>query len=203
MNKAHIILAALAASSLLSSCTTGPFIFAGATTGGVMAADNRTAGSFIEDQTIELAALVDLRNEVGDWARYSVTSMNRIALVVGQAPNEEVRDQIESIVTSQENVRRVINQVTIAEKLSLTQIGKDTVTTAQVKSELLQIQDEGFSSLRVKVVTEDGVVYLMGLITKENAALAIERARNISGVRQVVQAFEFVEPGPAPVKSAN
>ena len=201
MNKASLTLTILAAAALLPACA--PFGFGVATTGGVMATDNRTAGSFIEDQRIEIASMVDLGNEVGEWARFSVVSMNRIALVVGQAPNEETRTQIRDIVTNQENVRRVINQVKIAPKISLVQQSKDAWTTTKVKSALLQIQTPGFSSLDIKVVTEDEVVYLLGLVTKENAALAIEAARNISGVKQVVQAFEFIEPGPAPVKSAN
>ena len=201
MNKASLTLTILAAAALLPACA--PVGFGVATTGGVMATDNRTAGSFIEDQRIEIASMVDLGNEVGEWARFSVVSMNRIALVVGQAPNEETRTQIRDIVTNQENVRRVVNQVKIAPKISLVQQSKDAWTTTKVKSALLQIQTPGFSSLDIKVVTEDEVVYLLGLVTKENAALAIEAARNISGVKQVVQAFEFIEPGPAPVKSAN
>lgn len=201
MNKASLTLTILVAAAFLPACA--PIGFGVATTGGVMASDNRTAGSFIEDERIEITSMVDLRNEVGEWARFSVVSMNRIALVVGQAPNEETRAKMGEIVKNQENVRRVVNQVKIAPRLSLLQQSKDAWITTKVKSALLQIQAPGFSSLDVKVLTEDEVVYLLGLVTKENAALAIEAARNISGVKQVVQTFEFVEPGPAPVKTAN
>ena len=174
----------------LTSCA--PAMFAGATASGMVAQDNRTTGSFIEDQAIEVKALAQLAQQVGDNARYSVVSINRVAMVLGQAPNEEIRNQIYDIVAGQDHVRRVINQVTIGPQITYRQLAKDTFTTSKVITELLKIQKEDFSTLDVKVITEDGIVYLMGLISVDNAAIVIDTARNVSGVRQVVQAFEFL-----------
>ncbi len=191
--------ALVALGALLSSCA--PAVFVGATTaGGVIAADNRTAGSFIEDEAIEIKATLRLNDEIGDEARYSVFSINRVAMVVGQAPDDDVRNEIFKVISETENVRKVINQVEIGPQIPLTRRASDTLVTTRIKSALLQIRVEDFSSLDVKVITENGVVYLMGLITVDNAALAIDAARNVSGVRQVVQAFEFINPG-EPVSS--
>ena len=188
--------AALAmAAAAISATSCAPIAFVGATTaGGVVAVDNRTVGSFVEDENIEISALLDLRDSIGDAARYNVVSINRVALVVGQAPDVETRERIERTIAGVENVRSVINQIEIRPSISLAQRARDTVITTRVKAALLAIQEDDFTSLDVKVVTEDAVVYLMGLITVENAAKAIEAARKVEGVKQVVQAFEYLSP---------
>lgn len=187
-------LAALAALTSLALASCAPAVFVGASTaGGVVAVDNRTVGSFIEDENIEISAEFDLQDEIGDTARYEVVSINRVAMLIGQAPNDKVRDRMETVVARQDNVRKVINKVEIAPQISLSRRAKDAVVTTRVKGELLKIQADEFNSLDVKVITEDAVVYLMGLITVENAALAIDTARNVQGVRQVIQAFEYID----------
>ncbi len=191
---ARLLPALVAAAAALGLASCAPAIFGAATTaGGVVAVDNRTVGSFIEDETIEISSEYDLNQQIGDGARYDVVSINRVAMVIGQAPDDSTRDRIERIIASQDNVRKVINKVEVRPQISLARRAKDTALTARVKGELLAIQDEEFNSLDVKVITEDAVVYLMGLITVENAALAIETARKVSGVRQVTQAFEYIE----------
>lgn len=184
-------LALLLVAMMLSACA--PVLFGGATTTGVVIANNRTAGAFVEDEGIEIKLLRDLLDEVGDGARYSAVSINRVVLVVGQAPDEAMKSRIIRIAENQENVRRVIDEMTIGEPISLKQIAKDTLITTNVKANLLQVQEGDFSSLNIKVLTENGVVYLMGLDTKTNAAIAVSEARKVTGVRRVVKAFEFIE----------
>ena len=185
----------------LSMVACAPAIFLGATTaGGVVAVDNRTVGAVIEDSGIEIKATLRLGEVIGDRARYSVVSINRVVLVVGQASDQQTKEEIEQIIAAQENVRKVINQVEIGEQIELSRRTADTFMTTKVKAELLKINASDFTSLDVKVVTENQVVYLMGLITVDNAALAIDAARKISGVRHVIQAFEYIEEDPDTVR---
>lgn len=176
---------------LLSSCA--PVLFVGAATGGVVAASERTAGAFLEDAGIELKAARDLDREIGDRARYSVTSINRVVLVTGQAPDNAVKNKITEVVSRVANVRKVVNEVSIGGQLALGAIASDAAVTAKVKAALLGVQEADFSSLDIKVVTENNVVYLMGLVNRRNAVFAVEASRNVSGVHRVVRLFEFTD----------
>lgn len=181
---------------LLTSCA--PVLFGAAATTGVVVANNRTAGAFVEDEGIEIKLLSDLLDNIdSDVARFSAVSINRVVLLVGQAPDENMRDQILAIAENQENVRRVINEIKLAPIISLKRQAEDAFITTKVKTNFLQVQEGTFSSLNIKVLTEDGVVYLMGLDTKKNAAIAVEQARKVKGVRHVVKAFEYLASEPA------
>ena len=185
---AIIVLAAAAAG--INGCA--PILLVGATTGGVAAVDNRTAGSFVEDEAIEIKAKTSLLQNIGGRARYDVVSLNRVVLLIGQAPDEELRQEIEDVVASLPNIRRIVNEIELGPQASFRQTAADSLITSKVIAKLLAIQDGEFSTLHVKVITEDGIVYLMGLLTQENAAKAIEVAREVEGVRQVTQAFEYI-----------
>lgn len=190
IDKVTATLVLLAAMLGLAGCA--PVIFAGATTGGVAALDNRTTGAFVEDEGIEIRAKKELLEQIGTRARYDVVSMNRVVLLIGQAPDEALKQEIEGIVKQVPNVRRLINQMTIGPEADLRQRAEDTLITSKIIANLVAIQDGDFSKLDVKVVTEQNVVYLMGLVTQENAAKAIDVARKVEGVKQVTQAFEFI-----------
>ena len=177
---------------VISVAGCAPVLFGGATSGAVALSNNRTVGAYIEDEAIENKSKIQLIEEIGADARYDIISINRIALVVGQAPSQTVKDNIIKIVTSQENLRKILDYVTVEDKISLARQAKDTLITARVKSALFQIQENDFSSLDVKVITEDSVVYMMGLVKRTNAALAVDAARDISGVKQVIKAFEYI-----------
>lgn len=188
MNR-YLMLPVVVLATLLSSCA--PILFGGAVSGGVVATSNRTTGAFIEDEGIEIKSLRILVQEIGDQARYSVVSINRVVLVVGQAPDDDLRNKIINIVSDQENVRRVIDEIVIGPEISFRRQATDALITTKIKAKLLQIQEESFSSLDIKVLTEDGVVYLLGLVSKNNAAKAVDTARRTSGVKRVVKAFEY------------
>ena len=112
-------------------------------------------------------------------------------LIVGQAPTSELRDRAEAIVAKIDNIERVFNEIEIGGAASAVSFLSDSAITARVKTALCQNQAEGFSCLRVKVVTERGVVYLLGVVTRANGDVAVDSARKVSGVLRVVRAFEY------------
>ena len=181
---------ASAAALLLTSCA--PLMISGATTGGIAAASSRTFGAQMDDTAIEIKADTAIRDRVGSQARYSLISINRVVLVVGQAPSDEIRDEITSIVADIENVRQVHNHMSLGGKLAVSSLISDSTITAKVKANLLSTQEEGFSTLDIKVVTENSIVYLMGLVSRKAGAIAIRQARNTSGVHDVKALFEYL-----------
>ncbi len=162
-------------------------------TGATVAHDRRTTGTFIEDQSIELKAAKAFFNdkEINDNAHVNVTSYNLVVLVTGEAPTEEIIQKIVNIVQNIPKVSHVYNELTLAAPSALSSRSSDSLITAKVKTKLLA--NENTEGLRVKVVTEKGVVYLMGLLTREEADLATESVRKTGGVQKVVRLFQYVE----------
>ena len=173
----------------LSACA--PVIVGGAVTGGLTAQDQRTIGSQVEDQGIELKAAHAIGAELGGKGDYEIVSFNRRVLIVGQAPTSELRERAEAIVAKIDNIERIFNEIEIGGAASAVSFLSDSAITARVKTALCQNQAEGFSCLRVKVVTERGVVYLLGVVTRANGDVAVDSARKVSGVLRVVRAFEY------------
>ena len=162
---------------------------------GTIAHDRRTTGTFIEDQAIELKAY-DALGEAGDLKKQShinVTSYNLIVLLTGETPTESYRYQAQDIVSRIERVRRVHNELSVAAPSSLMSRSSDTVITTKVKTSLFGVDLEGFDPTRVKVVTERGNVYLMGLVSRAEGDAAADRARHIGGVQRVVKLFEYID----------
>lgn len=183
------LMAAALVSIQLTACF--PVVAGGAVTGGVMAADRRTSGIFIEDQAIELKAKKKIIDNVGAAnINVSVTSFNLNVLLTGEAINEEVRAKAEQAARSIDNVKNVINELAISDKSSLGTSASDTYITSKVKSSM--IKENRFPANYVKVVTENSIVYLMGMITREEAEDAVDIARNVSGVEKVVKVFEYI-----------
>jgi osmotically-inducible protein OsmY len=120
--------------------------------------------------------------------------MNGVVLMVGQAPTESLRQQAQNIVGGVEKVRHVHNELVIAAPTSLTARSNDTLITAKVKTSLFGIKGlPDYDPTRTKVVTEDGVVYLMGLLYRNEADAVSERARQVGGVEKVVKLFEYLD----------
>ena len=188
-----LAVAALCILPLLGGCPA--LVVGGGLSSGIVANDKRTTGSLVEDEVIENKAYLSLLRQFGDSANISVISYNRRPLMVGQAPTKAMLDKAEAIVRGVENVRadEVVNQVEIGGPSSLTTRTADTLLTGRVKSVLCTLQDKGFSCLTVKVVTEKGTVYLLGLVTREQAALAVETVRKVPGVLRVARFFEYKE----------
>lgn len=201
------VLAAAALAGGLAACA--PLIVGGAMVGGVMAIDRRTAGTQIEDEGIELRAAARIRETLGDRAHVNVTSYNRQALLTGEVATAQDRQTVEQIVSQVENTRSVVNDLAVMPTTTLSQRSNDTFITGKVRASLVDAKDISANSF--KVVTERGIVYLMGRVSQREATRASDIARGVSGVTKVVRVFEIVSeeelrriaPQPAPVTTDN
>ncbi|MCB1976523.1 MAG: BON domain-containing protein [Nitrosomonas sp.] len=163
----------------------------GAGTGAAVAEDRRTSGIFIEDEAIELKSSRRLYEQLGNQAHINVTSFNRIVLLTGEAPDETVKTEATRLVRSIANVRNVINEITTGEKSSLASRSNDTFITSKVKGRFLT--SGKFQINHVKIVTEKGIVFLLGVVKRAEADSATEIASSTSGVTRVVKVFEYLD----------
>ena len=166
-----------------------PLAVTGMGTAAVVATDRRTAGTYLEDETIEWKVFGRMREKFPN-AHANATSFNRRVLLTGEAPSDEMKQQIEEAVRAIENVKEVTNELQVAGASSIASRGNDSLITSNVKARMLN--NGKFSPLHVKVLTEAGVVYLMGLVTPQEGDAAVEIARTTSGVNRVVKVFEYV-----------
>lgn len=180
----------LAALPLINGCAA--VAVGGAAAGGAMVAqDRRTVGTITEDEGIELKASGRIGERFKDGVHINATSYNRTVLLTGEVPDAAARAEVERIARGVENVRGVYNETVVSGVTSYTARSNDSITTSKVKARFL---DAGkFNALHVKVVTENNVVYLLGLVKKQEAADATEIARTTSGVQKVVRVFEYLD----------
>ena len=178
----------IAALLQLQGCTTA--IVAGTVTAVNAVNDPRSIGSQIDDSTIEVKALIELMKNDGlsKHTHLNVISYNGAVLVVGQAPNQFLVDSAIKILGDIKGVKKVHNQITLGTPVPFTAKTNDTWITTKVKTDLLT--DDNVRGHNIKVVTENKVVYLMGLIDAEEAALAAQVAAQVYGVEQVITVFE-------------
>ena len=178
-----------AALPLLQGCF--PLAVTGLGTAAVMASDRRTTGMYIEDESIEWKVLARM-NGAFPGAHVNSTSFNRRVLLTGEVPNEDAKKKVEEEVRRIENVREVTNELQVAGASSLASRGNDALVTSNVKARM--VNNGKFSPNHVKVLTEQGVVFLMGLVSPAEGDAAAEIARTTSGVSRVVKVFEYL-PG--------
>ena len=163
----------------------------GAVAGGaVMAMDRRSTGTQVDDQTIELRAVVVIDRTIGERGHVSATSYNRAVLLTGEVPTEADRSAAEAAVAKVENVRTVVNEIAVMPNSTLGQRTNDTIITGKVKAAFLDAKELQVAS--IKVITERGVVYLMGRVTAQEAMIATEVAATTQGVVKVVRVLEIV-----------
>lgn len=155
--------------------------------------DRRTLGAIIDDQTIEMKAGAAIVGDAGlrKTTHVNVTSMNGIVLLTGEASTPEARDQILTHLRAINGVRRITNELRITEPSPMGARSRDALITSAVKSRLLVTR--GVRPSQVKVITEDSVVYLMGLVTQAEGEIAATQAATIDGVARVVKIFEFID----------
>jgi osmotically-inducible protein OsmY len=180
---------AAALSTQLTACV--PMIVGGAAVGGSMAADRRTSGTYIEDQAIELKASKAIADSLKEKVHANITSFNRQVLITGEVSDDANKKKAESLVKPIENVASIKNYLEIAKNSSLSVRTNDAYITSKVKANFLK--ENKFSANYVKVVTESGTVYLLGLVTLKEADDAVEIARSIGGVKTVVKVFEYID----------
>ena len=183
------LLIALALSTQLTGCF--PVIAGGAAAGGAMIADRRTAGTYVEDQSIELKAEKIIFEKIGKDIHANVTSYNRQVLITGEAKNNSVKENAEALIKPINQVQKVTNELVIGENSSLTSRSNDAFITSKVKASF--IKENKFPANYVKVVTEASTVFLMGIVTQQEADDAVEIARGVSGVEKVVKVFEYIK----------
>ena len=178
----------VAAVPMLQACV--PLAVTGMGAAALMATDRRTTGTYVEDESIEWKAVARLRQD-SRGAHVNATSYNRRVLLTGQAPTEDEKRRIESVVREIPNVREVTNEITVGQVSSMASRGNDALVTSNVKARM--VNNPKFSSTHVKVVTEAGVVYLMGLVTQEEGEAAVEVARTTQGASSIVKVFEYTK----------
>lgn len=177
---------------LLQACA--PVVVGGAAaTGTAVAIDRRTAGTMVDDQAVELKTLDAILSdkELYEQTHISSTSFNGLVLLTGQAPRAELRERAERIVSAYPEVRRVVNEITISAPNSVMTRTSDTWITTKVKT--LMFAEKDFNGNNVKVVTENGTVYLMGLVRRAESDKAVAIARQVKGVQRVVKVFEYID----------
>jgi len=180
----------IAIATQLSACL--PVIVGGAAVGGSMATDRRSSGTYIDDQTIELKLSKKIVDNIGNAnIHLNVTSYNRNVLLTGEVGSEAFKAKAETVAKTFENVRSITNELVVDENSKQTERNNDTYITSKVKARL--INADGKLANYTKVVTEAGMVYLMGLVTKQEAAQAVEIASGTSGVLKVVKVFEYID----------
>jgi osmotically-inducible protein OsmY len=178
----------IAALPLLGGCAAA--VVGGAVgTGVLMAQDRRTVGTVTEDQSIELKAGQRVGERVA--GHINITSYNRLVLLSGEVPNEAQREDAERTARAVENVRSVYNELQIGPSAPMTSRTNDAFITSKVKTRF--VDGRKFNPVHVKVVTEKGVVFLMGLVNRAEGEAATEIARTTSGVQKVVRLFEYID----------
>lgn len=165
-------------------------IATGVGTGVAVSQDRRSGGMFVEDQNIELKSNRRISEIMGGNGHVNVTSFNRNVLLTGEVSSESARKEIEQAVKGVEHVRNVVNEIAVGPVSSFTSRSNDALITSKVKGRFM---DGGkFQINHVKVITEDSVVYLLGIVNAGEAGSAVDIARSTNGVRKVVKVFEYV-----------
>lgn len=153
---------------------------------------SRTIGTYVEDEVIENKTLVNIskaRSEIKN-SHISVTSYNNVLLLTGQVPSEAEKNEVEQIATQTRKVKKIHNELEIAGPTSTIVRANDAYLTSRIKLQLLA--DENVEGGRIKVVTENSVTYLMGLVTQQEAQAAIDVVRTIPGIKKIVKVFEYI-----------
>jgi osmotically-inducible protein OsmY len=180
-------------------------LLVGGAVGGVLVyQDRRTSGTVVDDEGLEAKSATRIRDTIGDRGHINVTSYNRVLLVTGEVPTEADKAAVGAALERMENVKGVLNELAVGPNSSLGDRSNDALITSKVKASLVDARD--IFANAYKVVTERGVVYLMGIVTEREAERGAQIARGVSGVKKVVKAFDIVseaelarlQPSPAP-----
>ena len=177
----------------------GCIFVAGAAAGAAaiaVAYDHRTIKHTLDDTNIankvsdKLSRVQELRQN----SHFDVTVFNGVVLLTGQTPSRQARLQAGEIAKSTKNVYKVYNQISIQAPTSALTRTSDSWITTKIRTEMLGTRNLKSSS--IKIITENGTVYLMGIVTKEQADIAVDIARKVSGVQKVIKIFEYKKPTP-------
>ena len=189
-----LLFASLGVSVMMSGC--GGIVVGGAATGAAVIHDRRPAGTVIDDQGLswKISDAIFKDKELSEPSHISVTVYNGVILLTGETPTEDLKIRANAVAARQAEGNKIYNELAIASPTSITSRTNDAYITAKVKTILLEIDDiPSFDPTRVKVTTENSIVFLMGLVTDREATAVTEKARNVSGVKKVVRLFEYIK----------
>ena len=179
----------LSATLLLQGCV-GLIIGAGVGAAS-FAHDRRTLGTQLDDTTTAGRISTAISNDVAinEQTSISVQVFNGTVLLVGQAPTQALIQQTEMLVSSVKNIKKLHNQVRLGLPIPPSVVAKDAWLASKIKTQL--IADKRIDGLHIEIEVENGEVFLMGLVSKQESKIAVEITRNIKGVKQVIKAFEY------------
>lgn len=206
MNKSKLrvrtlaVAAALGSAVILGGCIEAALL-GGAATSVLIGTDRRPAEVVLGDERVEVTANNRLNQALNEKAHVNITSFNYTVLLTGEVPDAKAKEDAEKTVAQIERVKGVVNELQVAPPSSMQSRGNDTFLTGRIKAAFVSPQK--FSPLNIKVVTEAGVVFLLGLVTRKEADDATEIARGIGGVQKVVRVFEYLPAAPAPAAPAK
>ena len=180
----------LGASIMLPGCVAA--VLGGAAAGTKVATDPRTMGTQVDDETLEVKVENALEKDaqIKSEARVNAVSYSARVLLIGQVPSESTKETATSLAKGVEGVTDVYNELRVGPKITIGQISKDSWITTQIKSKMLV--DDRVKTTDVKVITENGEVFLLGNVTQSQADAAAEIASKISGVQKVVKVFKYL-----------
>jgi len=183
----------------------GPAIVVGASYGASVMYDRRDDRTVFDDEVIEFQARdAYLKNpDISKHSQLKVTSYNYTALITGQVETAELSDRFAHVVSQLPKVKQVYNEAEIGPMISVKQLTTDAYLTSRAKLAIQSVDLPGFDALRVKIVTENGVVYLMGLVTEQEGDATAEKVRRIPGVTRVVKIFEYIQLQSPPNSQAD
>lgn len=184
-----VVLAALTLTAVTSGCV--PLVLGGAAAVVTVAEDRRSAGMFVDDEGMENQALLRVKSRFGGQVHVNITSYNRQVLVTGEAVTEDVKRGVEEEISTIKGIKRVFNEMSVGSLAGVMGVSNDTRLTAVVKTRFLDASR--FQANHVKVVTEAGVVYLLGIVKKSEAEAATQLASTTRGVARVVRLFEYLD----------
>lgn len=181
----------LLAAALLSGC-------AAAVVGGSAVAvhDRRTIGQVFDDQNIEYSVVraIYASDDIGEESHIKVEVYENVVLLMGETDNEDRKRKAGEVAAAVEHVERVVNEIQTHPRASFGDRVNNSWLTAKVDTALMRENPvPGFDATRIKAISSDGTVYLMGLVTREEGNAVAEVVRNVSGVDKVVKVFDYVE----------
>jgi osmotically-inducible protein OsmY len=168
-----------------------PVVAVGVGAGTLAAQDQRTKDSYVDDRGIEFNASERIYSQIKSVMHVNVTSFNRNVLISGEVPDETTKAEISAIVSGIEKVHNVSNELAVSPNSSIISRSNDSLVASNVK--LRFMNDNLFKSEHIKVVTENGTVYLLGIVNHAEADAATEVASTTKGVQSVVKLFEYLD----------
>jgi osmotically-inducible protein OsmY len=184
--------ALLVASAMMLQGCLEALVIGGVATGVAVATDRRQAEVMFADQRIEFSVASQIGDAIKGQGHVNVTSYNYTVLLTGEVPTAKIKAEAEKVASEVPQVKSVINELQIAGTSSAASRSNDAYITSKVKGNFLG--NSKFRSNDVKVVTEAGTVFLLGLATHDEADAATEIARGTAGVQKVVRVFEYIAP---------